>query len=67
MNSQRTFDHAYAMKAAQWEKIKGELNALIAMQGSHACTDMDAAATRAQLKSAVEKFIKKVAENDLYC
>lgn len=67
MNSPSTFDPVYAMKAAQWEKIKGELNALVAMQGSHASTDMDAAATRAQLKSAVEKFIKKVAENDLYC
>lgn len=67
MNSQRTFDHAYAMKAAQWEYLKVHDRAVAALQGSHACTDMDASLTLTQLKTAVEKFIKKVAENDLYC
>ncbi len=67
MNSKHTFDAAHAMKAAQWEKAKGELRALVAMQGSHACTDADASLTLTQLKTAVEKFIKKVSDNDLYC
>jgi hypothetical protein len=52
------FDVRIALKAAQWEKAKGELRALVALQGSYpagenterwkACND------------AVEAFVDKV-------
>lgn len=62
-----SFQIAEAMKMQQWERCKGELNALISLQGSHACTDLHFSARRSKLLSEVKKFVKRIEENELYC
>lgn len=61
-----TFQVAEALKMSSWERAKGELEALVALQGSHACTDLRFGEKHAKLKAKVEKFIKQVEEHDLY-
>jgi hypothetical protein len=54
---------AEALKSAQWERAKGELRALVALQGSHVTTT--SADTWERLSAAVEDFIKEVEESGL--
>lgn len=59
-----------ALKAAQWERCKGELRALAVMQGCYisATNTLDDFTGRrfAALSDAVEKFIKMIEEEGLY-
>jgi hypothetical protein len=57
----------YALKAAQWERAKGELRALIALQGSYASRQVgdDSVPKWERLKNYVEDFIQEVEDQGL--
>lgn len=59
-----TFMLAHALKAQQWEKAKGELRALIALQGAHS-SDVEGVRSGVwiDLRAAVEDFIHLVETN----
>jgi hypothetical protein len=54
------------MKAQQWGRAKGELRALVDMQGTHASTSPSYITARWQeLEARVEAFIKAVELDEL--
>lgn len=55
---------ADALKAQQWERAKGELRALVALQGSHESNGSNTERWR-ELDRSVEDFIKSVEDNGL--
>lgn len=55
----------YALKAQQWERVKGELRALISLQGAYPSTDKAQSEKRNALGIRVEQFILDVEENAL--
>jgi hypothetical protein len=55
----------YALKAQQWERAKGELRALVALQGSYASINEDMAEKNDRLNTAVEMFIQRIEEDGL--
>lgn len=67
-----TFDIEAALKAQQWERAKGELRALVALQGAHKTSGLGPPNTVADetrrwqnLEKAVEEFVKIVEDNGL--
>ena len=57
-----------AMKAMQWERAKGELRALIALQGSYSLgrgPGDDTPAKWQRLEQAVNTFIEQIEDNAL--
>ena len=62
-----TDDNAYifhALKAQQWEKIKGEMRALTAMLGAIRSTVQDDAYKR--FRGKAEAFIQEIEDESLY-
>lgn len=53
------------LKAQQWERAKGELRALVALQGSYPSTEDERASRWRHLSEAVESFIASVEERAL--
>lgn len=70
-STNQKFDLAAAMKGQQWERCKGELRALVAMQGSyHSATlpshpQSDEMNRFDALRAATESFIEGVEYNGL--
>ena len=62
-----SYDVADMMKAQQWERCKGELRALVAMQGSYSSTDdSDRTKRWEELGLRVEQFIEGVEVDALH-
>lgn len=66
-----TFQIDSALKAAQWERVKGELRALVAMQGSYSSHEMpgETSSTMARfvmLDKRVQVFIKDIEDEGLH-
>lgn len=56
-----------AMKAMQWERIKGELRALVALQGSYSISDDEPRPAKwERLQEAVETFILSIEDDGLH-
>ena len=68
-STNQKFDLAAAMKGAQWERCKGELRALVAMQGSYHSAGMPGAPESHEMERlrlsglAVENFIVDFSDN----
>lgn len=62
-----TFLPDAAMKAAQWERAKGELRAMVAIQGSYEASSPEEEPLKwAVLSQHVEDFIKNIEDNGLH-
>jgi hypothetical protein len=61
------FNAETAMKMAQWEKAKGELRALVAMQGCYMGGGREAPETQRwlEVERRVESFIKQIEDEAL--
>ncbi len=67
MNAVRTFLLPQALKALQWEKCKGELRGLVALEGSYSSyTPIGEDPPYKKLESVVEDFIKDIELNGLH-
>lgn len=67
----QNFDLAAALKGQQWERVKGELRALVALQGSYHSGGPPSAppshelARLRTLKAKVEAFVKDIESEGL--
>lgn len=55
----------YALKAAQWERAKGELRSLVALQGAYLARRGSTEPRWIQLSKRVEAFIKEIEDEAL--
>lgn len=68
-STNQSFDLASAMKGQQWERCKGELRALVALQGSYHSASPPGQpesyemARFSEFKAAVSAFIKECDDN----
>jgi hypothetical protein len=53
------------LKGQQWERAKGELRALVSMQGSYASGDEQQNAKYHNLDRRIEEFIKGIEDDGL--
>jgi hypothetical protein len=54
-----------ALKSQQWQKCKGELNAMVALAGSHASTSIHGNNWQ-ELEKAIDHFIEYIEDESLH-